>query len=214
MTARRDPAASRRARLSNFDARSYTPAPMVRGRRGGALRRHARGAALGALLLAGASATLASSAASGRERPPGRAGTVRSATIRRRSFSALGTYRLTVSLRARRAGPEAVTVYVTGHAARHTLAYRAHATRLRYALVVTRSTRLIVDAVSSGPPVRVTVTATLRGAPEQPAPQSVTTTTTTTTSSTTTTTTSTTTAASTAPPPPPPNPYTHLVWSE
>jgi hypothetical protein len=175
-------------------------------------RRHARVAAVTALLLAGALGAVAATSAIGRETAANARGTTsaRGATVLRRTVAVVGRYRVVVRLRARRRSSEMVTVYVTGHAPRRVQAFHRHSSSLTYALVVTRSTRLTIEAVSEGPAVHVTVKTTLRAAQKQPAPALVTTTTVATT---------TTTSAPAPPPPPPPpaqapNPYTSLVWSE
>src|SRR5579862_6420330 len=98
-----------------------------------------------------------------RRRPSaGRSGGASGATVLRRTVAIVGHYRVVVGLRTRGRGPEMVTVYLTGHAARRIRVVHAHASRLTYTLVVTRSTRLTVEAVSTGPAVHVTVKTTLR----------------------------------------------------
>jgi len=175
------------------------------------LHRRALVTAVAGILLVGAVAGVAASSALGREA----ALSGRGATILHRTVTTVGRYRVVVGLRTRGARSEMVTVYLTGRAARHVRAFRTHASRLTYALVVTRSTQLTVEAVSAGPAVNLTVATTLRGARKQQAP-----------SLTTSATTSATTPASTPPPPPSaptpappappqaPNPYTNLAWSE
>ena len=160
---------TRKSKLYIFVEPGYIPSPMAGDGGHGVMRRLLATAALvSAALTIPAAGAVANPIA-----PP--AAHASKATILHKTVVRTGRYNVVVSLRARHRHSEMVTVYIAGQPTRRVRAYPHLASRLTYDVSLTSATALFVDAVSDGPAVDVTVTATRHVAKQSKAVAPVTT---------------------------------------